>query len=91
MFESTTQIQPSDPPKSPIIAALLSFFLFGGVGHLYIGQSKKGGILIVGTLVLSWVFGLGCLIPILGAIDAYMMTDKLQSQAIGDMQWFWDN
>ncbi len=91
MLESTTQIQPSDPPKSPIIAALLSFFLFGGVGQLYLGQQKKGIILIVGTIVLSWVFGLGCLIPILGAIDAYMIAEKLKGQAVGDMQWFWDN
>ena len=90
MLSSTTTIQPSDPPKNPIIAALLSFFLFGGVGHLYLGQQKKGIILIVATLVLAWV-GIGCFIPILGAIDAYMIADKLQKgQPVGDMQWFWD-
>ncbi len=91
MFDSTIQIQPSDPPKNAIVATLLSFFLFGGVGQLYIGQQKKGLILIVGTFVLAWVFGIGCLIPFVGAIDAYMMADKLQKgETIGDMQWFWE-
>jgi len=91
MFESTTQIQPSDPPKNPIIAAILSLLLFGGVGQMYLGQPKKGIILIVATLVLSCV-GIGLLIPVIGAVDAYMLADKLQKgEAIGDMQWFWDN
>ena len=91
MFDSTMQIQPSTPPKNAIVAALLSFFLFGGVGHLYLGQQKKGIILIVGTIVLTAAAGLGCLVPIVGAIDAYMMADKLQKgETIGDMQWFWE-
>ncbi|MBN1217420.1 MAG: hypothetical protein JXM69_00710 [Anaerolineae bacterium] len=91
MFQSTQTIQPSDPPKNAIVALLLSLILFGGVGQMYLGQMKKGIILIVATLILSCI-GIGLLIPILGAIDAYMMADKLQKgQAIGDMQWFWEN
>jgi TM2 domain-containing membrane protein YozV len=91
MFESTEQIQPSDPPKNPIVAAILSLFLLGGVGQIYLGQTKKGIIIIVATLVLSCI-GIGVVIPIVGAIDAYMMADKLQKgEAIGDMQWFWEN
>lgn len=91
MFSSTMQIQPSDPPKNPIIAAVLSLLLLGGVGQMYLGQTKKGIIIIVVTLVLYCVFGLGVLINILGAIDAYMLADKLQKgESIGDMQWFWD-
>jgi TM2 domain-containing membrane protein YozV len=90
MFNSTMQIQPSNPPKNPIIAAVLSLILLGGVGQMYIGQMKKGVILIVATVVLSCI-GIGVLIPILGAVDAYMLADKLQKgEAIGDMQWFWD-
>ncbi len=84
-------IQPSDPPKNPIIAALLSFLLLGGVGQIYIGQQKKGIILIVATLILSCV-GVGFVIWVVGVIDAYIMADKLQKgQPIGDMQWFWEN
>ena len=91
MFTSTEQIQPSDPPKNAIIAAVLSFLLLGGVGQMYLGQMKKGIIIIVATVVLSCV-GIGFLIPILGAVDAYMMADKLQKgETIGDMQWFWEN
>ena len=90
MFSSTMQIQPSNPPKNPIIAAVLSVLLLGGVGQMYIGQMKKGIILIVATLVLSCI-GIGLVIPILGAVDAYLLADKLQKgEAIGDMQWFWD-
>ncbi len=93
MFESTTQIEPVDPPKDPIITAILSFLLFGGVGHLYLGQQKKGIIFIVAWVVL-WV--LPCVGPILvmalGAVDAYVMADKLKKGVpIGDMQWFWEN
>jgi len=90
MFSSTEQINPSDPPKNAILAAILSLLLFGGVGQIYLGQIKKGVILIVATLILSCV-GIGLIIPILGAIDAYMMADKLQKgETIGDMQWFWE-
>jgi len=91
MFNSTMQIHPSDPPKNPIIAAVLSLLLLGGVGQLYLGQTKKGVIIIVASLLLACV-GIGLLIPIVGAIDAYMLADKLQKgESIGDMQWFWDN
>ena len=85
------QIQPSDPPKNPIVIALTSFLLFGGVGQIQFGQTKKGIIIIVATLMLLPV-GVGFIIWIAGTIDAYMMAVKLQNgEAIGDMQWFWDN
>ncbi|HXW00183.1 MAG TPA: hypothetical protein VEC93_17320 [Anaerolineae bacterium] len=91
MFNSTTQIQPSDPPKNPIVALVLSLVLLGGAGQLYLGQQKKGIILMVVTLILSFCFGLGVITWVLGIIDAYMMADKLQKgQTIGDMQWFWE-
>ncbi len=91
MFNSTMQIQPSSPPKNPIVAALLSLLLFGGVGQIYLGQTKKGIILIAATIILSCV-AVGVVIPILGAVDAYMLAEKLQNgQPIGDMQWFWEN
>jgi TM2 domain-containing membrane protein YozV len=90
MFSSTQQIQPSDPPKNPIIAAVLSLILLGGVGQIYLGQTKKGIIIIVVTLLLSCV-GIGFITWIVGIIDAYIMADKLQKgEAIGDMQWFWE-
>jgi len=92
MFDSTIQIQPSSPPKNPIVAAILSLLLLGGVGQLYLGQTKKGIIIIVVTVLLYCAFGLGVIINIVGAVDAYMMADKLQKgETIGDMQWFWES
>ena len=94
MFSSTMQIQPSDPPKNAIIAAILSLILLGGVGQMYLGQSKKGIIIVVVSL-LAWCISLGTLgwiIQILGAVDAYMMAEKLKNgEAVGDMQWFWES
>ena len=91
MFSSTQEIQPSDPPKNAILAAILSLLLFGGVGQLYLGQTKKGIILIVATIILACV-GIGLIVPVLGAIDAYMIADKMaKGETVGDMQWFWES
>ena len=90
MFTSTMQIQPSNPTKNSIIAAILSLLLLGGVGQIYLGQTKKGIIIIVASIILSCV-GIGLVIPILGAVDAYMLSEKLKNgESIGDMQWFWE-
>jgi TM2 domain-containing membrane protein YozV len=88
-MQSTTKIQPSTPPKDPIIAAVLSLILFGGVGQLYLGQQKKGIIIIVATILLSCV-GIGFIVWILGAVDAYVIADRLkQGKAVGDLVFFW--
>ncbi len=90
MFTSTEQIQPADPPKNDLVAALLSLFLLGGVGQLYLGQTKKGIILIVAT-ILTYCLGLGWVVQLVGAWDAYQMAQKLAaSESIGDMQFFWE-
>lgn len=92
MFQSTTQIQPANPPKDPMIAALLSLFLAGGAGQLYLGQQKKGIMVIVATVVLYCVGGLGFIVNFVGAYDAYMLATKLkEGKAIGDMEFFWEN
>jgi TM2 domain-containing membrane protein YozV len=88
-MQSTTTIQPSNPPKDPIIAAVLSLLLLGGVGQLFLGQTKKGIILIVATILLACV-GIGFLVPFLGAYDAYVIGNKLKNgQSVGDMEFFW--
>jgi len=89
-MQSTTTIQPSNPPKDPIIAAVLSAVIFGGVGQLYLGQQKKGIILIVGSVVL-WCIGFGWVVQLVGAYDAYMIGNKLKAgQPVGDMEFFWE-
>jgi len=88
-MQSTTKIEPSNPPKDPIIAAVLSLILFGGVGQLYLGQQKKGIIIIVAS-VLTWCIGVGAIIQLVGAIDAYVMATRLkEGKAVGDMEFFW--
>ncbi len=88
-MQSTTQIAPSNPPKDPIIAAVLSLLLLGGVGQMYLGQTKKGVIILVATIVLACV-GVGALIPFVGAYDAYVIGNKLkEGKPVGDMEFFW--
>ena len=88
-MQSTIKIQPSNPPKDPIIAAVLSLILFGGVGQLYIGQQKKGIIIIVASILTACI-GIGFILWILGAIDAYVIADRLkQGKPVGDMEFFW--
>jgi len=38
-------------PRNPIIAALLSAFVLPGVGQLYLGRRRLGGVLIGATTV----------------------------------------
>lgn len=91
-MQSTSQIQPSSPPKDPIIAAVLSLLLLGGVGQLYLGQQKKGIIIIVAS-ILAWCISVGTLgwiIQLVGAYDAYVIGNKLKNgQPVGDMEFFW--
>jgi TM2 domain-containing membrane protein YozV len=88
-MQSTTTIQPANPPKDPIIAAVLSLILLGGVGQLYLGQQKKGIILIV-VSVLLYCVALGWVIQLVGAYDAYVIANKLKAgQPVGDMEFFW--
>ncbi len=89
MFKSTIQVEPASPPKEPIIAAILSLLFWGGVGQIWLGQSKKGILLIVPALILDF-FYIGLFLHVVGAIDAYQMATKLKGgAAVGDMEWFW--
>lgn len=90
-MQSTNTIQPSNPPKDPMIAAILSLLLLGGAGHLYLGQQKKGIILIVLALVGICTGGiLTAAVHVFGAYDAYVIAEKLKSgKPVGDMEFFW--
>lgn len=77
-------IHPSSPPKSPGVAALLSFIVFCiPLGHFYIGQTIKGLIWIGIAFVTG---GLG---SILAAVDAYQCARKLErGRPVGEMEFF---
>jgi TM2 domain-containing membrane protein YozV len=81
-------IFPSNPPKDPILAALLSFLFAGGAGQIYLGQVKKGIAIIVVSIVFSCV-GVGFITWMLGVVDAYLVAKRLQSgNSVGEMQFF---
>ena len=72
------------PDTNPVVVAILNLFLLGGVGYFMMGQQKKGIITLVATLVLS-MFGIGMIIPLITAYDAYLLGQKLQNgEAIGE-------
>jgi TM2 domain-containing membrane protein YozV len=80
------QIMPASPPKDPIIALLLSLFLLGGTGQIFLGQTTKGIVLIAATIVTCGLAG------ILGAIDAYMIAKRLQEgNSVDEWEFFWTN
>jgi hypothetical protein len=75
----------SKPDTNPIIPAVLNLLFAGGVGYFMMGQQKKGIISIIATVLLSMCFGIGMIIPLITAYDAYLLGQKLQSgQSIGE-------
>jgi TM2 domain-containing membrane protein YozV len=85
-------IQPARPPKSPAIAALLSLFLFGGAGQIWLGQWQKGTLLIVLCAALLWMTGgiWGWFLFGVGALDAHYVASKLRrGSAVREFEWFW--
>ena len=61
-------------PKSPGLAAILSFFI-AGLGQIYNGQLGKGIAMIFGCIFLWFIF-LGWIINIWSIIDAYQYAKK---------------
>ena len=72
------------PDANPILYAILDIVVCGlPVGHFMMGQSQKAIVIIVYFIVLNFV-GLGFVMSIIAAIDAYNLGQKLQSgESIG--------
>ncbi len=84
-------VSPSNPPKSPVIAALLSGCCITGVGQIYLGQTSKGLVMLVIALVAAtFTAGLGyTLFLILAPIDAFLIGQKLASgRRVRDWEFF---
>ncbi len=84
-------IQPSQPPKDPILVCVLNLFLFGGVGSIIMGQKTKGIVAIVACIALAIpTCGIGGLaVALVGAIDGYLQAQELQQgRPIGQWTWF---
>jgi TM2 domain-containing membrane protein YozV len=83
-------VYPSNPPKSPGTAALLSCLIVG-VGQMYLGQIKKGLAWLLGIIVLSFITAGVLWLPILIAsiVDAYKTGQKLANgQPVGEWEFF---
>ena len=87
---SAMLVQPSSPPKNPILMAVLSVLLVG-LGQMILGQVAKGVMMLVGAFVIGIVTaGLGA--PVLWAMsayDAYAIAVKLRDgKAVHKWEFF---
>jgi hypothetical protein len=79
-------VQPSG--KDTGVATLLSCVIPGS-GQIYLGQTHKGIVIMVGGLLICWAGGL--LGPLM-AVDAFRMAEKLEEgKPIGKWEFFWNN
>ena len=82
-------IQPSDPPKNLVAATTLACIC--GLGQLYLGQTMKGIVMLIGGVLLTAVTA-GALSPFLAIgsmLDAYFIGKKLEAgNAVGEWEFF---
>lgn len=85
---------PNDQPKSPGLAALLSFLLVG-MGQIYLGQVEKGLCMLAVVLLLimsALMSPLGVVILFLNVLDAFVLGRKVkQGQQVGRWQFFFQS
>ena len=93
------RIEPKVPPMEPILAALLSVIVLG-LGQIILGQAGKGIALLAGSVLVSTVLLIGglliffpcCLlpfVPIIPAVDAFLIAKKLkEGQSVGEWDFF---
>ncbi|HHV44043.1 MAG TPA: zinc ribbon domain-containing protein [Firmicutes bacterium] len=76
---------PSVTRLAPWAAALISFFI-PGLGQILVGQVVKGCVILILTLT---AFLFGPIINILAALDAYLITKKInRGTAVGPWEFF---
>jgi len=74
-------VYPQQPPKDPVLIAVLNALVAGCVGYLMIGQKMKAI-----TAVIVWVVGaiftcgtVSLLVSVVAAIDGYMQAQHLKA------------
>jgi hypothetical protein len=74
-------VYPQQPPKDPVLIAILNLVVGGCLGYFMIGQKMKGIV-----AVIAWVVGLfftcgtvSGLVSIVAAIDGYMQAQHLKA------------
>ena len=84
------KILPSNPPKKPVLALILSFFIMG-LGQVYLGQVWKGIAIFIATIIIGFLtFGLGCPVMfVISPVDAYKIAKKLEAgNSVGQWEFF---
>jgi hypothetical protein len=73
-------VYPQQPPKDPVLIAVLNLVVAGCLGYFMIGQKMKGIV-----AVIAWVLGLAScgivsgLVAIVAAIDGYLQAQHLKA------------
>lgn len=68
--------------KDKWIAALIAFFVGPlGIQFFYLGETQKGVICLILTLVLGWVFGIGLLITCIWSLIFIVQILTMSDQA----------
>jgi len=74
-------VYPTQPPKDPVLIAVLNLVVAGCLGYFMIGQKMKGIV-----AVIAWVVGLfftcgtlSGLVSIVAAIDGYLQAQLLKA------------
>ena len=79
----------SDPPKDPVLMALLSCCLLG-LGQIILGQTAKGASILGGSIILGLLTaGFSGLVTVpLATIDAYKIAKKLkEGKSVKKWEW----
>jgi TM2 domain-containing membrane protein YozV len=86
--DASNWVIPSEPPKSAAVATILSVIFAGGGGQIYLGQTTKGILIIVVSLLLACL-GIGFITWAIGIVDAYFIAQKLSTgNPVKKMQFF---
>ncbi|MEI8373943.1 MAG: hypothetical protein WCJ35_14030 [Planctomycetota bacterium] len=81
-------IHPSNPPKDPILMALLSGCCIAWLGQIVLGQTAKGLVMLAICVTLAFI-GVGFVGWPLSAVDAYLTAKKLkEGQSVGEWEFF---
>lgn len=84
-------IHPPQTPYSPLVMFLASFCCIAGLGQIILGQTIKGVVILLISIVMAVItMGFSAIIlwP-LGGIDAYCIAKKLQSgKSVGEWEFF---
>ena len=89
LLKEIKKIKPANS-TNPVIMGLLSFLLVG-LGQIAMGQSEKGIVMLIGSIILVFLTSLSSLfiiIPI-SIIDAVLIANKKQKgNQVGDWEFF---